>query len=391
MMNKTYDVMVLGAGAIGSSVAYHLTKKGLKVALVERGDIASGTSSHCDAVALICDKNPGIDTTMGYASILRYLELQEELSYDFEFHQRGCLYVCETEAEMEAAKGYVKDQTADGYDMRMLDAQEIFDMEPYLARDLIGGFWSEPDCSMNPYKLCFAYVDAAVRMGMDILTHHEVKDILMENGKVAGVVTDQGTYRTDRVVNCGGVWAPALGNMVGIDIPIKPRKGIVMISERSFPICNQKIQEFGYMMSKFEDIEFTRNVSERVERNNVAMVIEPTEADNFLLGGNREFRGYNIDSEIEVMQAVAERGIRFFPIMKEMNCIRTYSGLRPWVVDHLPIVSAVDTVPGYYIAAGHEGDGISMSAITGKLMSQLMTGEETDFNIDRLKFSRFQK
>lgn len=391
MMNKTYDVMVLGAGAIGSSVAYHLTKKGLKVALVERGDVASGTSSHCDAVALICDKNPGIDTTMGYASILRYLELQEELSYDFEFHQRGCLYVCETEAEMEAAKGYVKDQTADGYDMRMLDAKEIFDMEPYLARDLIGGFWSEPDCSMNPYKLCFAYVDAAVRMGMDVLTHHEVKDILMEDGKVAGVVTDQGTYRTEKVVNCGGVWAPALGNMVGIDIPIKPRKGIVMISERSFPICNQKIQEFGYMMSKFEDIEFTRNVSERVERNNVAMVIEPTEADNFLLGGNREFRGYNIDSEIEVMQAVAERGIRFFPIMKEMNCIRTYSGLRPWVVDHLPIVSAVDTVPGYYIAAGHEGDGISMSAITGKLMSQLMTGEETDFNIDRLKFSRFQK
>lgn len=64
MMNKTYDVMVLGAGAIGSSVAYHLTKKGLKVALVERGDVASGTSSHCDAVALICDKNPGIDTTM---------------------------------------------------------------------------------------------------------------------------------------------------------------------------------------------------------------------------------------------------------------------------------------------------------------------------------------
>lgn len=390
-MNKTYDVMVLGAGAIGSSVAYHLTKKGLKVALVERGDIASGTSSHCDAVALICDKNPGIDTKMGYASILRYLELQEELSYDFEFHQRGCLYVCETEAEMEAAKGYVKDQTADGYDMRMLDAQEIFDMEPYLARDLIGGFWSEPDCSMNPYKLCFAYVDAAVRMGMDILTHHEVKDILMENGKVAGVVTDCGTYKTEKVVNCGGVWAPALGNMVGIDIPIKPRKGIVMISERSFPICNQKIQEFGYMMSKFEDIEFTRNVSERVERNNVAMVIEPTEADNFLLGGNREFRGYNIDSEIEVMQAVAERGIRFFPIMKEMNCIRTYSGLRPWVVDHLPIVSAVDTVPGYYIAAGHEGDGISMSAITGKLMSQLMTNEEPDFNIDRLKFSRFQK
>ena len=291
---------------------------------------------------------------------------------------------------MEAAAGYVKEQVADGYDMRMLDAKEIFEMEPYLARDLIGGFWSDPDCSMNPYKLCYAYVDAGRRLGMDVLTHHEVKEIQLDKGKVAAVVTDQGTYRTDRVINCGGVWAPEIGRLVGIDIPIKPRKGIVMISERSFQIVNQKIQEFGYMMSKFEDIDFTRNVSERVERNNVAMVIEPTDANNFLLGGNREFRGFDIHSEIEVMQAVAERGIRFFPIMKEMNCIRTYSGLRPWVVDHLPIVSEVDEVPGYYIAAGHEGDGISLSAITGKMVSQIVAGEETDFNIDKLKFSRFK-
>ena len=390
-MNKKYDAIVMGAGAIGSSVAYHLTKKGLKVALIERGDIASGTSSHCDAVALICDKNPGIDTEMGYKSILRYLELQNELSYDFEFHQRGCLYVCEADEEMEAAKRYVEAQTADGYDMRMLDAAEIFDMEPNLARDLVGGFWSHPDCSMNPYKLCFAYVDAAMKMGMDLLAHHEILDMVMENGKVVGVVTDHGTYGADKVINCAGVWAPHLGKMVGLDIPIQPRKGIVMISERGNAVCNQKIQEFGYMMSKFDDIKFERPVSDRVARNNIAMVIEPTEANNFLLGGNREFKGFDIRTELDVMQGVAERAIRFFPIIKDINCIRTYSGLRPFNPDHLPIVSAVDSVPGYYIAAGHEGDGISMSAITGKLMAQVVCGETPDFNIDKMAWSRFEK
>jgi len=164
-----------------------------------------------------------------------------------------------------------------------------------------------------------------------------------------------------------------------------------MISERGVPIVNQKIQEFGYMMSKFEDLNFTRNVSERVERNNVAMVIEPTDASNVLIGGNRDFHGYNIDTEIEVMQAVAERAIRFFPCLADINCIRTYSGLRPWVVDHLPIVSEVDGIPGFYIAAGHEGDGISLSAITGKMVSQLVAGEETDFDISQLNFRRFQQ
>ena len=292
---------------------------------------------------------------------------------------------------MEAAKQYVDAQVADGYDMRMLDTKEIFDMEPNLARDLIGGFWSDPDCSMNPYKLCYAYADAGKRLGMDILTHHEVKGITLENGKVAALVTDQGTYKTERIINCAGVWAPFIGQLVGIDIPIKPRKGIVMISERGVPIVNQKIQEFGYMMSKFEDLNFTRNVSERVERNNVAMVIEPTDASNVLIGGNRDFHGYNIDTEIEVMQAVAERAIRFFPCLKDINCIRTYSGLRPWVVDHLPIVSEVDGIPGFYIAAGHEGDGISLSAITGKMVSQLVAGEETDFDISKLNFRRFQQ
>ena len=388
---NNYDVMVIGGGVIGTSVAYHLCKKGFKVALVERGDIASGTSSHCDAVALICDKEPGIDTKQGFASIQRFKELREELSYDFDYVQRGCLYVCETDVELECAEQYVKQQQADGYDMWMLDQKEIFEKEPYLARDLIGGFWSDPDLGINPYKLCFAFVEELKRMGADVLSHHEVKDVLLENGRAAGLVTDRGTYKTENIVNCGGVWAPMLGRMVGIDIPIKPRKGLIMISERGNPVVHQKVQEFGYMMSKFDDIEFKRDVSERVERNNVAMVIEPTPAGNFMLGSNREFKGYNIDSEIEVMQAEAERVIRFFPVIKEINCIRTYAGMRPFVSDHLPIVSAVDEVPGYYIAAGHEGDGISLSAITGKMVSQLIAGEETDFDIEKLSFSRFRE
>ena len=84
MTNKAYDVVVIGAGVIGTSTAYHLVKKGLSVALVDRSDVARGTSSHCDAMAMLTDKQPGADAALGYASILRFLELQKELSYDFE-------------------------------------------------------------------------------------------------------------------------------------------------------------------------------------------------------------------------------------------------------------------------------------------------------------------
>ncbi len=389
---KKYDVAVIGAGVIGTSVAYHLQKEGYKVLIIDREDVAAGTSSHCDSVALIADKQPGIDTEQGYASIQRFLELRDELDFDFEFHQRGILHVCECDAELVAAKRYVDAQVADGYDMKMLDRQEIYDYEPLLAKDLLGGFWSSEDCTLNPYKLCFGYIHKAKQLGMDLMAFTEVRNIKRDaDGAVTGLITSNGEISAERIVNCAGVWAPFIGKMVGVEIPIEPRKGICMVAERGNPVVHQKVHEFGYMMSKFDDIEFERKVSERVARLNVAMVIEPTDAMNFILGGNRNFSGFDIRSEIEVMQAVAERGIRYFPTLKEINCIRTYCGVRPFVIDHLPIVSPVDGVPGFFIAAGHEGDGISLSAITGKMVAQMIKGENTDFDITKLRFSRFTK
>ncbi|MDT8862926.1 FAD-binding oxidoreductase [Alkalihalobacillus sp. MEB130] len=390
---RSFDVIVIGAGVIGSSVAYHLAKKGLEVALIEKGGVASGTSSRCDAVALICDKKPGIDTEIGFASIQLFKQLAKEFSVDFEFASRGSLYVCETDKELDIARGYVTQQANDGYDMRMVDKHELQQIEPYLADDLVGGIWTEVDSSMNPYKLCYAFVEEGKKLGLKVYDYHSVQNITLDHqGRVESVVTDQGVFQTKRVVNCAGVWSPKLAEMVGVHIPIKPRKGMVLISERTpLKVASQKVHEFGYMLSKFEDIRFKRDVSELVEKHNVAFTIEPTDASNFLVGGHREFRGYDIRSEVEVMRAIAERAIRFLPVLKELNCIRAYAGVRPWVEDHLPIVSEVEEVPGFYIASGHEGDGISMSPITGRMVAQLITGEPTDFNIDKLNFSRYKK
>ncbi|MCF6409531.1 NAD(P)/FAD-dependent oxidoreductase [Pseudalkalibacillus salsuginis] len=389
---NSFDVVVIGAGIIGCSVAYHLSKAGYTVALVDKGDVASGTSSRCDAVALICDKKPGIDTEMGFTSIQLYKKLAKELSFDFEFSSRGSLYVCETDQELEIANYYVNEQAAAGYDMKMVDGKELLDIEPYLARDLAGGIWTEVDSTMNPYLVCFAFVEEAKKYGLKLYSNHEVKAIKKRpDGSVEAVVTDKAMIHTKKVVNCAGVWAGKIGQMVGIDIPIKPRKGMVLVSEKTKPVVSQKVHEFGYMLSKFEDINYSRNVSKVVEENNIAFTIEPTEAGNFLLGGHRSFKGYDITSENRVMRGIAERALRFLPVLKDIACIRSYAGIRPWVVDHLPIVSDVEEVPGFYIASGHEGDGISMAPITGRMMTQLISNHETDFNIDRLKFSRYKQ
>lgn len=386
---SAHDIVIIGGGAIGTSCAYHLVEKGFEVALVEAGDIASGTSSHCDAEAMITDKQPGADAALGYASIMRYKELASIFSYDFEFVQKGSLYVCESDQEMEIAAEYIRQLQTEGYPVRMVDAQELPDIEPYIARDLKGGFWSDVCSAMSPYKLCYAFVEEAKQKGLTVYTHCKVQGIkLNKQNAIEAVQTEKGDIKCNKVINCCGVWAPEIGKMVGIDIPIIPRKGVILLGERGFPIVHQKVQEYGYMLTKFQyDIE--RDIDPVVKQYNIAFTLERTEGDNFLLGSSRNFTGFDIQTEIEVVHAIAKRGIRFFPILKEINCIRAYAGLRPYVHDHLPIISDVEQIPGFYIAAGHEGDGIAMAPITGKLIAQMLAGEKTDLDVSVFRFSRF--
>jgi len=389
---KSYDAVVIGGGVIGISVAYYLSKKGIKVALVEKGDVASGTSSRCDGNVLIADKQPGFDTKMTYDSQLLFKELVKEIPYDFDYTQRGSIYIIESEEEFKVAKEYVKKQVEDGYPMRMMDKSEIHDDEPYLAEDIIGGVEIGCDASVNPMALVFGLSLEAKKNGAEMFDYTYVKDIrLGKKGAVEAVETDQEMLITKCVVNCAGVWAPEIGNMVGIDIPIKPRQGQLLVAEKTFPVGKRKIVEFGYMMAKFGDENYKRNVSPELEDLGIAFVFEPTLSDNFLIGSSRAFAGFDTRVSIEVMQGLAERAVHFFPVMADIHVIRAYAGLRPYVDDHMPIISKVDEVPGFYVAAGHEGDGIGLSPLTGKLISQMITGEETIVPTDSLSINRFKR
>ncbi|GAI07742.1 unnamed protein product, partial [marine sediment metagenome] len=168
-------------------------------------------------------------------------------------------------------------------------------------------------------------------------------------GFTEAVETDQEVLITKYVVNCAGVWAPEIGNMVGIDIPIKPRRGQLLVAEKTFPVGKRKIAEFGYMMAKFGDENYKRNVSTELEDLGIAFVFEPTLSDNFLIGSSRSFAGFDTRVSIEVMQGLAKRAIRFFPVMKDIHVIRAYAGLRPYVDDHMPIISKVDEISAFYI------------------------------------------
>ncbi|MGM9919672.1 MAG: NAD(P)/FAD-dependent oxidoreductase [Bhargavaea sp.] len=382
------DIVVIGGGIIGAAIAYYGSKAGLDITVLEKSTLASGTSSRCDGNILAIDKDPGFDSQMSLVSQKLVHELDQELEVKFEYRNPGSILVCENDAEMEAAEKWVRQQCDAGLDFRMLDREDLRNESKFFADDLYGGLECKTDSTVNPYMLTFSMFHSAEKQGAKIHTNTEVKNLSKGPDGHFMIETDEATFTANKVVNAAGVWAPYIGKMLDVDVPIYPRKGQLIVASRQQPVGLRKVMEFGYLISKFGG---ERVVDEMTEKYGVALVFEPTESQNFLIGSSRQFAGYDTRVNHEVTRYIAKRAVRFYPKMADMTVIRTYAGLRPWTEDHLPIVSEVKEVPGFYVAAGHEGDGISLAAVTGKVMEEMLSGKETCIPTEPLRISRFNE
>lgn len=380
------DVLIIGGGIIGCSIAYYTSKYGRDVTIIEKGEFVSGTSSRCDGNILAIDKDPGFDSQMSLVSQKLVTDLSEELEHSFEYRAPGSILVCESDEEMEAAQQWVNRQQEAGLPFRMLDRQDIREESPFFADDLLGGLECATDSTVNPYLLAFSLLSEAQKFGAKAFKQTEVKSMEIETDGSFVVETTNGTFTAKQVVNAAGVWAPKIGQMLNINIPIEPRKGHIIVASRQQHVGCRKVMEFGYLISKFGG---KRKVDALTEKYGVALVFEPTESQNFLIGSSREFVGFHTRINNEVIKCIANRAIRFYPKMADMMVIRSYVGLRPWTEDHLPIISRVEHIPNYFIAAGHEGDGISLAAVTGKVIEELLNEKETIIPIEPLRLSRF--
>jgi sarcosine oxidase subunit beta len=237
--------------------------------------------------------------------------------------------------------------------------------------------------------LTFGLVEAAKRLGGAVYPRTEIRELLRSRaGSIRGARSKDDEFAAPRVVLAAGVWTPHLAGALGLDVPIQPRKGHILVGERTPDLGRRKLQEFGYLMTKFGQTGL-RDVEPAMEENGIAMVYEPTGHGNFLIGSSRQFVGFDTQCDLEVLRLLARRALRFFPSLRNMKVIHSYAGLRPWTPDHYPIVSAVASVPGLYIAAGHEGDGIGLAPITGRLVSEMIIGHDTMVPIDPLRLDRF--
>lgn len=278
------DVLIIGGGIIGCSIAYYTSKYGRDVTIIEKGEFVSGTSSRCDGNILAIDKDPGFDSQMSLVSQKLVTELSEELERSFEYRAPGSILVCESDEEMEAAQQWVNRQKEAGLPFRMLDRQDIREESPFFADDLLGGLECATDSTVNPYLLAFSLLAESKKFGTKAFNHTEVKEMKRDIDGSFIVETTNGTFTAKQVVNAAGVWAPKIGQMLDVNVPIEPRKGHIIVASRQQHVGCRKVMEFGYLISKFGG---KRKVDALTEKYGVALVFEPTESQNFLIGSSR--------------------------------------------------------------------------------------------------------
>jgi len=362
----TADVVVIGSGLVGACCAYELAAAGLTVTVVDRGSLTSGTTASGEGNILVSDKGPGAELELARVSLTRWSELDAELDDDLEFDPKGGVVVAVGDAEAAGLRDFAASQREVGITAEEVAGDALWELEPHLARDLAMGVHYPQDAQVQPVLASAALLRRARELGATVIPHAEVTAISTgPDGRVTAVTTGRGTFPTRWVVNACGPWSGEVSRLVGVDLPIAPRRGHILVTEPCEPLIHHKVYDAGYVGTLTADSE-----PDAVE---VSTVVESTRAGTILLGSSREFVGYDRRIDGEVVRRIAERATRLFPVLAGVRLMRTYVGFRPWLPDHLPAIGEEPDVPGFVQASGHEGAGIGLAPGTGVLVRDLIT------------------
>ena len=380
---ESADVLIIGAGVIGASIAFHLTRRGIKPLLIEKHHPAAGSSGACDGLVFLQSKKPGLHLRLALESRQRFDGLLDPLGGRIEFKNPGGMCLIESEAELAAMRLFVEEQRRTGLEVELLEGGEARRREPCLSEKVIAATYSALDSQVNPYELTFAFLRAAKSAGAKILNGLTVTDIQRAAGKTVGVCTDKGRIGASVVVNAAGALAAEVGRMAGLEVPITPRRGQILVTAAVPPLLRHCLISAQYVAAKFKP--------ELAERGGMGFSLEQADNGNILIGSTREFVGFDRRTTFTGIRTIASRIVPVIPALQRVPVIRTFGGLRPYTPDGLPILGKVAGLEGFIMAAGHEGDGIALSAITGELIADLIATGRTQFPLDAFRLERFQE
>ncbi|OKX83677.1 NAD(P)/FAD-dependent oxidoreductase [Corynebacterium glutamicum] len=368
----TFDVVIIGAGIVGAACAYSLSQRGLSIAVVDKTLPSNGTSSHCEGNLLVSDKVAGPELDLALHSLAIWPELsktlEEELGPSFpslEFEPKGGIVVTTTEAGVQPLIKFAHQQRQAHVDAQVLSLDEALEREPWINPEITSAVYYPQDSQIQPTIATEALLAAARKRGAVTFNNTEVIGLThADSGSITGIRTKNQTISTNSVVLAAGPWSGIVSERFGAAIPVKPRRGNVLVTSRMPHQVFHKVYDgdyFGATQSAEADLQ-------------TAAVVESSQAGTVLIGSSREQVGFTEHFHTHVYAEMARKALRVFPFLANASIMRTYGGFRPYMPDHLPLISDDPRIPGLYHASGHEGAGIGLSVATAEILAARILG-----------------
>ncbi len=379
MIPEKAEIIVIGGGLIGCSIAYYLSKGRKEVIIFEKGNIASGASGRNGGQVIQLegrDKNPEtikarLAITKENNEILKNLE--KELNFNFEYQRIGSLDIALNKEEWEDIKETVKAQKKAGdNEIEILDKKETLKLCPVLTGNVFGSRFRVSDGTVNPFFLTYGFAFSAQKLGAKIFTHTPVKRIINDNGKVKGVELENGKkVYSEIVINATNAWSSFLCP----EIDILPLRQVAVVTE---PVAKLPV----YPMEAFIE-------------GDAIFTTTQTKSGNLVAGGFRtqaRERNLHYDYSVEPIELSGSSVIfkRIFRGIENISIIRSWSGTMGVTGDCLPCLGKYPGVENLYIAAGFS-NGMAYGPIVGKLMSELIIYGKTSIPIEIFNPERFYK
>jgi sarcosine oxidase, subunit beta len=355
------DVVVIGCGVTGSSVAYHLAKQGVRVYILERAEYArEPVASWASAGGVRRQGRHPAEAQLASEAIKRWQTLEEELEFSLDYRQGGNLLLAETEQEVAQLVTFVREQQQHGFsDVRLVDRREALELAPGLNQRALAGSYSPRDGQADPCKTVHAFVTAAMRHGAVYRSYTPVQSLVMRQGRVVGVQVGDEVIEAGHVVLATGAWSDELAGSIGVHLLVRT-VALQMVCSTPAPALT------------------LRPVLSAVGR---ALSLKQLDDGSFLIGGGWQGKpGPDRNSYIlqsEHVQGNWDTARELLPVVGQQQIARAWCGLEARSIDDIPFIGSFSHIVGLTIACGFSGHGFALSPAVGRCVADHVLGRPT--------------
>jgi len=371
-MKKSYDIVIIGGGIIGCSIAFELSKRGRRdILVIEQDYLTSGSTGRCGA-GIRQQWGSKINATLAYESTNIFEHIEEYTGYDGDcgLNQGGYLLLAYTEKEWEQFHKNLKIQHAVGIKSHAVDIDGIKEIVPHINTDgLYGACFCAKDGHADPFHCTYAYAKAAEKNGVDIETYTKVTGFSIIKNRISSVKTTKGTVQANVVLNCTGGYAAKMAAMVGDELPISPERHQILITEPVAHIMDPMVMSF-----------HRHFYVQQTPHGSVIMGIgDPMEAESF-----------NIRPSWQFLELTASLITQTLPVFRDLRVVRQWAGLYDMSPDRYPIINEAKKVKGFITIAGFSGHGFMVAPRIAILLANHLTDKQDDLDINLFSAERYK-